>query len=140
MNGEHLKKKIEGVGWSQKDLAQSLKITPQTVNNWCSETKTSFKAITLEKICSTINKPMSYLYEGYKGEDYTVDETIIREGHQPAVIPPEGFVALFERILNERDLYKDKSKEYEQQIKSLIEEKNRLQNLLDAATGKKDAV
>ena len=70
MNGEHLLRRIRAAQLSQKELADRMGVMPQSVSSMMKSKNVGSDK--LEEICKAINKPMNFLYEGYKDDMYTV--------------------------------------------------------------------
>ena len=69
MNGEQLKKRVRATGKSQKQVAEAMNVTPQTVAAMF--TAQDVRSSTLERLCDVLGVKMNYFYDG---TDYAVDE------------------------------------------------------------------
>lgn len=61
MNGKILKEKLRHIGKSQKELADMLGVTPQSVNAILSAS--DVRSGTIERLAKVLKLPMSYFYD-----------------------------------------------------------------------------
>lgn len=68
MDGKHIKKKIMESHLSQKEVAEKMGVTPQTISSMLAGKNISSEV--LEKLCRVIGTTMNKLYEGYKDDEF----------------------------------------------------------------------
>ncbi len=97
MTGAKLKEKMKLLDMSQAEIARRLGITTPTITSWFKYQSVSTKI--LEDLCDVCNVTLDFFYK---------DTKYISHKESSAEINKEGnFAALFEKILKERDDYKD---------------------------------
>ena len=62
MSGEQLKTRVKTSGLSQKQIAELLKVTPQTVTAMFSAA--DVRSSTIERLCDALSVKVNYFYEG----------------------------------------------------------------------------
>lgn len=62
MTGEQLKKRVKATGFAQKQLAEALNVTPQTVTSMFSAN--DVRSSTLERLCDVLGVKINFFYEG----------------------------------------------------------------------------
>ena len=79
MDGKHIKTKIMESHLSQKEVAERMGVTPQTISSML--TGKNIGSEVLEKLCTAIGKTINQIYEGYK------DNEFFEKINSPVIIP-----------------------------------------------------
>lgn len=125
MTGQELKARIMEVGKSQKDIADYLGVTAQSLSSVLSAK--DVRSGTIEKIAQVLNVPISFLY-GEKDKD----QSAVASGHGIAVAGNNN-VAGSNVTMCDNAVLQERIKFLEQQVKdkeSIIDEKERLIKVL----------
>lgn len=107
MTGEVIKKKLLAEGCPVSQLAEKLCTSQQNLSMKLS--KGAVKTDLLEQICDVLNKDMSFFYGGTK---YLPESTMTNDKD---TVP----LKLFEKILYERDEWKDRCMMLQNQISDM---------------------
>ena len=95
MRGDILKRKILETGKTQKEVAELLNITPQSINAILSAS--DVRSSTIEKLAKVLNKSVTFFYEG---TDFEKERKAVEDSDKDReILYLRGQVAAYEKAL-----------------------------------------
>ncbi len=94
MTGEELKRKIKEAGSSQKELAELLGVTAQSISSILSAK--DVRSGTIEKIAEALGRPVSYFFDEASGT------AVVTGNHSAASVHGNASVGASNEVLEER--------------------------------------